>query len=68
MQKSKKDFSLFFNQLQMSLVKGVGRGPQNEGLGWMPFPFPHQTSMQQSKTNCGHAPSRFSLSVPDLLK
>lgn len=53
--------SLFFNQLLMSLVKGVGRGPQIEGLGWMPFPFTHQTSMQRSKTNCVCAPPLFSV-------
>lgn len=47
---------LFFNQLLMSVVKGLGRGPQIEGLGWMPLPFPHQTSMQWSKTNCVCAP------------
>lgn len=60
--------SLFFNQLLMSLVKGIGRGPQIEGLGWMPFPCPHQTFMQRSKTNRVCACPLFSLSVPELLK
>lgn len=42
-------------------LKGSGRSPhRGRGFGWVPFPFPHQTTMQPSETFCGRVP--FSLS------
>lgn len=42
-------------------LKEAGRGPRRgRGFGWVPFPFPHQTTMQPSETSCGRAPFSFS--------